>query len=239
MNRISSWFCKIFLAPLVKTLFIKEVKGLKNLPKRNFILVSNHQSYIDIIIDAYLCVPRRFHFIGQIEGFRPPLKWFIAFVYFISGVIPLDRKSDKSREKVIQEAINVLRKGDILVVYPEGRRSVNGEIQRGRYGVARFLLKTGVPIVPAGIQGASEILPPKGKFKVKRIIKVNVGKPLFFEEEIKKAQELSEESPEYEDILQNITQTMMEEIKSLINSVKESDFSNEQIIHVKENSYCQ
>jgi len=219
MNRIGSWFCKIFLAPLVKILFIKEVKGLKNLPRGNFILVSNHQSYIDIIIDGYLCLPRKFHFIGQIEGFKPPLRWLISFFYFISGVIPLDRKNDKSKEKVTQEAINILKKGDILVMYPEGRRSVTGEIQEGRYGAARFLLKTGVPIIPAGIKGAFEILPPKGKLKVKRIVKVNIGKLLFFEKEIKQAQKLNEESPEYENILQNITQTTMEAIKSLVNSL--------------------
>jgi len=218
MNRIGSWFCKIFLAPLVKILFIKEVKGLENLTRGNFILVSNHQSYIDIIIDGYLCVPRRFHFIGQIEGFRPPVKWFISFVYFITGVVPLDRKNDKSRRKVIPKAINILKKGDILVMYPEGRRSLTGEIQEGRYGAARLLLKTGVPIVPAGIKGAFEVLPPKGKLKIKRIIKVNIGKPLFFEKEIKQAQKLDEESPEYENILQDITRRMMEEIKSLVNS---------------------
>ena len=215
MNSLFSWFCKIFLQPLVRWLFIKEVKGWENIPKRNFILVSNHQSYLDIIINGYLCVPRRFHFIGQIEGFKIPLKWLIASLYFFSGVIPLNRKNEQSREKVVKEAISVLKKGDILIIYPEGRRSNNGEIQEGKPGVAKIFLKTGIPILPAGIKGTFELFPPKGKLKIKRIIKINIGKPLFFKEELERAKKLEENSEEYQQILQKITNKTMEEINKL------------------------
>lgn len=215
MNRIGSWFCKIFLAPLVKKLFIKEVKGIENVPKRNFILASNHQSYLDIIIDSYLCVPRRFHFIGQIEGFKIPIRWFISFVYFLAGVIPLNREDEKSREKVVKEAISVLKKGDILIIYPEGRRSINGEIQRGKLGAARIFLKTGVPILPVGIKGTFELLPPKGKLKIKKIIKINIGRPLFFEKEFQTSKNLAEDSKEYQQFLQKITNKTMEKINNL------------------------
>jgi len=215
MNRIGSWFCKIFLAPLVKKLFIKEVKGIENVPKRNFILASNHQSYLDIIIDSYLCVPRRFHFIGQIEGFKIPIRWFISFVYFLAGVIPLNREDEKSREKVVKEAISVLKKGDILIIYPEGRRSINGEIQRGKLGAARIFLKTGVPILPVGIKGTFELLPPKGKLKIKKIIKINIGRPLFFEKEFQMSKNLAEDSKEYQQFLQKITNKTMEKINNL------------------------
>jgi len=215
MSPLLSWFCKIFLAPVVKALFIKEIKGKENIPKRNFILVSNHQSYLDIILDAYLCVPRRFHFIGQIEGFKPPLKWLIAALYFISGVIPLNRKDDNSRERVVEEAIKVLKKGDVLAIYPEGRRSTSGVVQEGKFGTARIFLKTGVPVLPVGIKGAFELLPPHGKLKIKRIVKINIGKPLFFEKELSEAKNLSEDSKEYEEIVKKITQQTMAEIKKL------------------------
>ena len=215
MNRIGSWFCKIFLAPLVKKLFIKEIKGIENIPKRNFILASNHQSYLDIIIDSYLCVPRRFHFIGQIDGWKGIMGWLIRAVYFLSGVIPLDRTSDESRENALREAIKVLKRGDILIIYPEGRRSENGEIQEGKLGVARIFLKTGVPILPAGIKGTFALLPPKGKLKIKKIIKINIGKPLFFEEEFAKAKNLNEDSKEYRKILREIIARIMEEINKL------------------------
>jgi len=214
MNRTASWFCKIFLKPIVDGLLIKEVKGLENIPKTNFILVSNHQSYLDIIIDSYLCVPRKFHFIGQIEGFKIPIRWFISFVYFLSGVIPLNRKDEKSREKVVEEAISVLKKGDILIIYPEGARSRNGQIQEGKTGAARFFLKTGVPILPVGIKGTFELLPPEGKLKIKKIIKINIGQPLFFEKEFQEAKKLEENSKEYKEILQRITAEVMEGIKN-------------------------
>ena len=215
MNPLLSWFCKIFLQPLVHWLFIKEVRGWENIPQRNFILVSNHTSYLDIIFDAYLSVPRKFHFIGQIEGFKIPLKWLIAALYFISGVISLNRKDENSREEAVKKAIEVLKRGDILIIYPEGRRSLTGEIEEGKPGTAKIFLKTGVPILPASIKGAFELLPPHGKLKIKRIIKINIGKPLFFEEEFKEAQKLDENSEEYKEILEKITTQIMEEIKKL------------------------
>lgn len=215
MNRIGSWFCKIFLGPLVKKLFIKEVKGIENIPKRNFILASNHQSYLDIIIDAYLGVPRKFHFIGQTEGFKVPIRWIISAIYFLTGVIPLNRKDERSREKVTKEAISVLKKGDILIIYPEGRRSISGEIQEGKFGVAKIFLKTKVPILPAAIKGTLELLPPKGKLKIKKIIKINIGQPLFFEKEFQISKNLAEDSKEYQQILQKITNKTMEEINNL------------------------
>lgn len=215
MNPLLSWFCKIFLAPLVKKLFIKKVSGLNNLPKRNFILVSNHQSYLDIIISGYICVPRKFHFIGQIDGWKGMAKIFIRIVYFIFGVIPLDRTKEKSRERAVEKAIEILKNGDTLVIYPEGRRSVNGEIQEGKFGTARIFLKTGVPMLPAGFEGTFELFPPKGKLKVKRIIKVNVGSPLFFKKEFEEGKDLDEKSAEYQGIIQKITDKMMEKIANL------------------------
>ena len=196
---------------------IKEVRGLENLPKASFILISNHVSYLDIIIDSYICVPRKFHFIGQIDGFKGIIRWLVLSVYFLSGVIPLDRKNDQSREDALKEAIKVLKKGkrNILVLYPEGRRSANGQVQEGRLGTAKIFLKTGAPIVPAGIKGTFELMPPHGKMRIKRVIEINVGKPLLFDEEFNLAQKLAEDSSEYQQILEKITDKMMEELKQL------------------------
>ncbi len=216
MSPILSWFCKIFLAPLVKWLLIKEVRGLENIPKGNFILVSNHQSYIDIIIDGYLCVPRSFHFIGQTDGFKGILKFIIQSIYSLSGVIPLNRKSDASRQNAIKTAIEVLKKGDVLAIYPEGKRSISGDLQEGKFGTARMFLKTGVPILPAGISGTFELFPPHGKLKIKKIVKINVGEPLFFQEELETAKNINENSKEYQEMVQKITDKIMEEISKLI-----------------------
>ncbi|GAI03103.1 unnamed protein product, partial [marine sediment metagenome] len=90
-----------------------------------------------------------------------------------------------------------------------------GEIQEGKPGVAKIFLKTGIPILPTGIKGTFEIFPPKGKLKIKRIIKINIGKPLFFKEELERAKKLEENSEEYQQILQKITNKTMEEINNL------------------------
>ncbi len=215
MNKFVSWLCKIFLKPIVGNLFVKEVRGLENIPGKNFILVSNHTSYLDIIIDAYLCVPRRFHFIGQIDGWKGVMGWLVRTLYFFSGVIPLDRKSAESRENTLDEAIKVLKKGNILVIYPEGARSQTGGIGEGKLGTAKIFLKTGVPILPVALWGTFDLLPPKGKLKIKRIVKVNIGSPLYFQEELGKSRNLDENSGEYQDILQRITGGTMEEINKL------------------------
>jgi 1-acyl-sn-glycerol-3-phosphate acyltransferase len=215
MNGVFSSLCRIFLTPIIKTLFIKEIRSLENFPKRNFILVSNHQSYLDVLVNGCLCTPRRFHFIGQTDGWKGLSNYLIRGFYFLSGVIALDRKSEESRKKAIQKAIKVLKKGDILIIYPEGTRSTTGKIQKGKLGVANIFLKTGVPILPVGIKGTFELMPPKGKLKIKKIVEVNIGKLLFFDKELKESEKLDESSMEYLQIAQHITDKIMENIADL------------------------
>lgn len=212
-NGVFSSFCKYLIVPLIKFFFIKEIRGWENFPtERNFILVSNHQSYLDLLIDGFLCVPKRFHFIGQVDGWKGISKFFIKGFYFLSGTIPVDRKNDKSREKTLQKAIEVLEKGDILIIYPEGKRSATGEIQEGKLGTAKIFLKTGVPILPVGIKGTFELMPPHGKLKIKKIIEVNIGKPIFFKKELEK---LGNNQEEHFQIIKKITDEIMAKIANL------------------------
>jgi len=219
MNRAVSWFCNIFIKPIVYLLFIQKVKGKENIPKKNFILASNHQSHLDWIADGYICVPRRFRFIGQVDRYSGLLGIARDILYFITGTIRLNRKSEVSKKKVIEEAINSLKNGDILILYPEGTRSRTGEMGKGKWGVARFFLETGVPILPVGIKGTFELLPPGGKLKIKRIVKINIGKPLFFKKEFEEAKKIDKDSKRYKEILQTITNRLMEEIGILKSTV--------------------
>lgn len=216
---VFSWMNKLSIIPLIKFLFIKEIKGLENIPKRNFILASNHQSYLDLYIVGGLCVPKRFHFIGQVDSWKGVAGFFVKLYYKISGTISLDRKNEESRKVVIQKAIEFLKKGEILIMYPEGARSKNGELQEGKLGVAKIFLKTGVPILPVGIKGTFEVMPPHDKLKIKKFVRVNIGKPLYFEQEFEEAKNLIENSEEYKEILKKITNGIMSNIASLIQSV--------------------
>lgn len=217
MNRPLSWFCKIFLKPLIDQFLIKEVRGLENIPKTNFILAANHQSHLDQLATGYICVPRRFHMLGQTDRYRSLTKFFLYLLYFIAGVIPINRESEESRKKALEEATKVLKIGDILIIYPEGTRSRTGELQKHRLGVAKIYLKTGIPILPLGIRGVFELMPTGRSFpKIKRVILINIGKPLNFKEEFEKAKNLDCGSEEYKNICQKITDKVMEEISKLI-----------------------
>ncbi|MDD5696458.1 MAG: lysophospholipid acyltransferase family protein [Candidatus Pacebacteria bacterium] len=216
MNKPLSILAKISLAPIVKAVLIKETKGWENLPETNFILAPNHQSYLDIIACGYLCVPRRFTFIGQIDKGRGVTGFLRDLVYSLGGVIPLNRKDDDSKKQAFAKAVKAIKKGYSLVIYPEGKRSETGEVQRGKWGIAKLFLQTGVPIVPLGISGAFEVMPPHGKIKIKKMIKLNVGKPVFFKDALEKAKGLDPESEGYKNICIDITDKVMEEIKKLV-----------------------
>jgi 1-acyl-sn-glycerol-3-phosphate acyltransferase len=216
MNKFLSLLAKIFLAPIVKAALIKETRGWENLPQTNFILAPNHQSYLDIIACGYLCVPRKFTFIGQIDKGRGVAGFLRDLVYSLAGVIPLNRKDEESKKQAFAKAVKAIKKGYSLVIYPEGKRSETGEVQKGKWGIAKLFLQTGVPVVPLGISGAFEVMPPHGKVKIKRMIKLNVGKPVFFKDALEKSKGLDIESEEYKNLCINITDRIMEKIKKLV-----------------------
>lgn len=216
MNRAVSFICKIIVKPIVGGLLIKQVKGLENIPETNFILASNHQSHLDWIISGYLCVPRRFTYIGQIDRYTGLLGLGRNVLYFTAGVIPINREDADSKKRAIDKAIEAIKRGDILVIYPEGTRTRTGEIQQGKLGTAKIYLKTGAPILPVGIKGTFEIMPPGGKLKIKKTAEINIGKPLYFEKDLAVAEKLDCDSEEYKLILKKITNKVMEEIKNLI-----------------------
>ena len=185
------------------------------MPHSNFILAANHQSYLDIVACSYICVPRIFTFIGQVDKGRGLPGAVREFFYFLGGVIRLDRRNNESKRIASAEAVEALKRGMSLVIYPEGTRSKTGEIQEGKWGVAKIFLKTGVPVLPVAINGAFEVFPPGGKMKLRRIIRVNIGQPLIFREELERSRWLDADSEEYKNLCISITSRIMGEIKKL------------------------
>jgi 1-acyl-sn-glycerol-3-phosphate acyltransferase len=217
MKRPLSFIMKILLGPLVLFLLIKSIEGRKNIRKKNnFILASNHQSYLDIIASSYVCLPKKFTFIGQVDKGKGFMGFLRNTLYSATEIIPLNRNNEASKKQVIDTAIKHLKEGYSLVIYPEGKRSLDGKVQEGKIGVARIFLQTGVPIIPMGISGAFELYPPKGKLKIKRNIKINVGEPLYFKKELEESKRYPLNSKEYKDLCIRITEKLMEEIKKLV-----------------------
>lgn len=217
MNKIVSFICKLILAPLLLLLLIKSVKGREVVKKsKNFILASNHQSYLDVLASGYVCLPKEFTFIGQVDKGKGVIGFLRNTLYSAAEIIPLDRNSNTSKKAVIDTAVDYLKRGYSLAIYPEGRRSLDGQVKEGKTGIARIFLQTGVPIIPMGIDGAFELYPPKGKLTIKRNIRIRIGKPMYLKEEFEKGKNLSPESEEYKELCIDITEKVMEKIKELV-----------------------
>ncbi|MBI3027770.1 1-acyl-sn-glycerol-3-phosphate acyltransferase [Candidatus Woesearchaeota archaeon] len=169
---------KFTIIPIVK-LYVKRVNGLENLPKKSTcIIAANHSSYMDhMIIGAYIIshLNRKFHFLAKKEHFDNFLKrWWHDYI----GAIPIDRQ--KGGKKALKQAIRALKEGRIIAIHPEGTRSLTGQLQQGKTGVARLALASKVPVIPVGLIGTFEIL-PKGRYvpKFKKAV-MNIGKPMNF-----------------------------------------------------------
>ena len=216
MNKTESIILKVLLKPLIGRLLIKKVSGLENLPKGNFILAANHQSNLDHFIAGFsVCMPRSFKFIGQVDGHKGLNKLLVDLFYGFCGTIPLDRNDGESKKTAIKKAVEALKNGYIVGIYPEGTRTRNGELGEAKPGVAKIFLGSGAPIVPVAIKGTFELFPPRGKLKIKRIVEVKVGRPIYFKKEFKAAQNLSYQSEKYKKLCQEISDKVMANISDL------------------------
>lgn len=217
MKKSLSFICKLILGPILLLFLIKKITGKKALrQKGNYILACNHQSYLDVLVSGYACLPKEFTFIGQVDKGKGFIGFLRNALYSAAEIIPLDRNNNNSKKEAVDKAIEYLKKGYSLVIYPEGKRSLDGKVQEGKTGVARIFLQTGVPIIPMGITGAFELFPPKGKLKIRRKVELRIGEPLFFKKEFEEAKKYTQDSEEYKEICISITMQVMEKIKELV-----------------------
>ncbi|KKQ61452.1 MAG: 1-acylglycerol-3-phosphate O-acyltransferase [Parcubacteria group bacterium GW2011_GWE2_38_18] len=166
----------LFLRPLIKLIWIKKVDGLKNIPLSGpYIIAANHQSYFDFI-SLMSVLPQRLYFLAA-EKFFTSNFWKPIVEY--TGQIRVDRDAE-DKSQVITKATEILKKGKILALFPQGTRSRTGGIEKTFTGVARIALLARVSVVPVGIKGAFEVFPPDGKLKWKKDIEINIGQPLDF-----------------------------------------------------------
>ncbi|MEK6949775.1 MAG: lysophospholipid acyltransferase family protein [Nanoarchaeota archaeon] len=197
------------IVPAILKIWIREVTGIENLPKNKaFLIAPNHSSYIDHFLIGSLIIPhinRKLHFIAKKEHFKgvSQKSWHRVWSKYIT-YIKIDRSNG---EEALMEALSYLEKGGVIVVYPEGTRTLTGKIQKGKTGVARLALWAEVPVVPLGIKGTFEIL-PKGKMipKLKKAT-LNFGRPMYFDKYYGK--------PMTKKLLRQITDKIMAEIAKL------------------------
>ncbi len=176
------WVVKMILTPLLRTIWRPWSQGLENVPETGpCILASNHLSFLDSIFMPLL-VPRRVTFLAKSDYFTERgLKGRLKKMFFTGvGQVPIDRSGGRASEAALETGVGILREGKLLGIYPEGTRSPDGRLYRGKIGVARMALEAGVPVIPVGMIGTFEVQ-PQGKVlpRVKRV-GVRFGEPLDF-----------------------------------------------------------
>jgi 1-acyl-sn-glycerol-3-phosphate acyltransferase len=177
------WFLKwVALGPWLKLVFRPQVEGAENVPASGpAILASNHLSYADWLFMP-LTLPRRVTFVAKAEYFTTPgLKgWFQRRFFSGAGQVPIDRSGANAAEGALAAARKILEEGELFGIYPEGTRSHDGRLYRGKTGVARLALETGVPVIPIAVLGTDKVAPPGKKFGTFTRPGVRFGKPLDF-----------------------------------------------------------
>ncbi|KOX23439.1 1-acyl-sn-glycerol-3-phosphate acyltransferase [Nocardiopsis sp. NRRL B-16309] len=177
------WVVKAFLGPILAVLWQPRAEGVENVPRRGpAIMVSNHLSFSDHFFGP-LPLPRKITFLAKSEYFTGTgVKGFFSRAFFTGvGQIPIDRSGGKASEAALRTGLRVLKRGDLLGIYPEGTRSPDGKLYRGRTGVARLALEAKAPVVPMAMINLEKIMPP-GRTVPKLGVrpKVVFGKPLDF-----------------------------------------------------------
>jgi 1-acyl-sn-glycerol-3-phosphate acyltransferase len=177
------WFLKwIALGPVLRLVFRPHVEGADNVPATGpAILASNHLSYADWLFMP-LTLQRRVTFVAKAEYFTTPgLKgWFQKKFFSGAGQVPIDRSGATAAEGALSSARAILGEGDLFGIYPEGTRSHDGRLYRGKTGVARLALETGVPVIPVAVLGTDVVAPPGKKFGTFTRPGVRFGAPLDF-----------------------------------------------------------
>jgi 1-acyl-sn-glycerol-3-phosphate acyltransferase len=172
----------VLLGPLLRLLFRPRIEGLENVPDEGAaIIAGNHLSFSDhFLMPAIL--GRRITFLAKAEYFTGPgLKGRLTAAFFRSvGQIPVDRSGRGAGRAAVEEGLRVLSRGELLGIYPEGTRSHDGRLYRGRVGVASMALRAGVPVVPCAMVGTFEIQPPGRVLPKIGRVTIRFGEPLDF-----------------------------------------------------------
>ncbi|MFN4226823.1 MAG: lysophospholipid acyltransferase family protein [Candidatus Ratteibacteria bacterium] len=156
--------------------FLIKIKGKENFPKKGgFIIAANHLSYLDPPTIGYVC-PRKIYYMAKSSLFDVKI---LSPLVSILGAIPIDRESKMPLS--LRKIIEILKKGEGVVFFPEGTRSRDGLIKEPKPGIGFVALKSRVPVIPLRLKGTDKALPINSKFIKLKKIEVIIGKPLYFD----------------------------------------------------------
>ncbi|EIV90669.1 1-acyl-sn-glycerol-3-phosphate acyltransferase [Frankia sp. QA3] len=181
-SRISYACMKKVLSPICQAFWHPTVEGLENIPTDGpAIIAGNHLSVLDAAFLA-LASDRRITFLAKSEYFTTPGLKGLAGKMFVAatGQIAVDRNNRRKATAALQAGAGVLSRGGLLAIFPEGTRSPDGRLYRGKHGVARLALETGVPVIPVGLIGTFQVLPMDRRLPRAGQVQIRFGTPLSF-----------------------------------------------------------
>jgi len=177
------WLFKyVLLGPILKVVGRPRVEGLENLPARGpAILASNHLAVVDSFY-LPMAVPRRIYFLAKSEYFTGtgPKGAFQRWFFTAVGQIPIDRTGADAAAGALIAARRKLEEGELMGMYPEGTRSPDGRLFKGKTGLARIAMETGVPVIPVAMINTEKLNPPGTTIPRPARITVKIGTPLDF-----------------------------------------------------------
>jgi 1-acyl-sn-glycerol-3-phosphate acyltransferase len=177
LNRFQYNLFKYVIRSFAVPYFRIRYTGVQNIPLEGGILaVSNHQSHLDPPLVGAGC-PRRMNYLARESLFHPPL--FGKLIYSV-GAIPLDREGVGLSG--IKESLKRLKRGEMLLVFPEGTRTPDGEIHRFKPGFTTLAVRSKSAILPLAIEGAYRAWPRQARFPRPRVVNVHYGPPILPEE---------------------------------------------------------
>jgi 1-acyl-sn-glycerol-3-phosphate acyltransferase len=180
-HAVSMWMSRAIVAPLARMIYRPIIEGRQNVPKKGaVILASNHMSFIDSIAIP-VASPRQVHFLAKASYFEGTgLKGWASRTFFTAvGASPVRRGAGQAALDALDQHQKMLEEGLAVALYPEGTRSLDGRLYKGRTGVAFLALQTGAPVVPVGLIGTNEAMPVGANLpKRSPRIRVCFGEPL-------------------------------------------------------------
>jgi len=184
MTRVGYWLMKfVFIGPILRSIWRPWTEGRENIPSDGAaILASNHLSFSDSFFMPVM-VPRKVTFLAKAEYFTTPgIKGWLTRKFMAGvGQVPIDRDDADASRAALNTGVRILRAGRVLGIYPEGTRSPDGRLYRGKTGVARMALEAGVPVIPCVMVNTDKIQPTGRRFpRLRPRPGVRFGKPLDF-----------------------------------------------------------
>lgn len=201
------------ILPPVYKLWLRKVEGLEGVPKdRPFIIAANHSSYYDALLVPCLIIPKvnkKIHALVNSYYWKNfAAKLILDWGESIPVYVEKEKGSGQKNKKAFEKALDYLKKGDLVMVFPEGKRSPDGKLQKAFTGIAKLALKSKIPVLPVGIIGAYKVL-PKGKILLRFVrCDAKIGKLMYFDKYYHKKPN--------EKIFEEVTRSIMKEIAKLI-----------------------